>query len=58
LEGNDLGETLNLRVKNIEVVKELKSLLIKYINDDRSTTGIAQKNDSIDFEWKQIDFMK
>jgi len=58
LEGNDLGETLNLRVKNIEVVKELKSLLIKYINDGRSTTGIAQKNDSIDFEWKQIDFMK
>jgi len=55
---NDPGETLNLQVKNIEVVKELKSLLIKYINDGRSTPGTAQKNDSIDFEWKQIDFMK
>jgi len=55
---NNPGETLNLQAKNIEVVKELKSLLIKYINDGRSTLGVPQKNDSIDFEWKQIDFMK
>lgn len=54
---NDPAETLNLEARNREIVKELKSLLIKYITEGRSTPGIPQKNDSIDFKWKQIDFM-
>jgi len=54
---NDPAETLNLEASNRETVKELKSLLMKYIAEGRSTPGIPQKNDSIDFKWKQIDFM-
>ncbi|TLP81274.1 sulfatase family protein [Maribacter sp. ACAM166] len=54
---NDPGETTNLQATNTEVVEELKSLLIKYIVDGRSTPGVPQKNDSINFEWKQIKFI-
>jgi len=35
---NDPGESLNLEANIIEKVEELKSLLIKYIIDGRSTT--------------------
>lgn len=54
---NDPSETTNLFTKNIEKVAELKSILIRYIVDGRSTQGVPQKNDSIDFEWKQIEFI-
>ena len=54
---DDPGETTNLQATNVEVVEELKSLLIKYIVDGRSTSGVPQKNDSIDFKWKQIEFI-
>ena len=54
----DPGEKNNLQAKNPEIVVELKSLLIKYILDGRSTPGKPQQNDSIDFEWKQIEFIK
>jgi len=54
----DPSETTNLQASHTEKVKELKSLLIKYINNGRSTPGIPQKNDSIDFNWSQIDFIQ
>ncbi len=54
---SDPGETINLHEENLEKVNELKSLLKKYITEGRSTPGVPQKNDSIDFEWKQIGFI-
>ncbi len=54
---NDPGETKNLFIENTEKATELKNLLKAYIVNGRSTPGIPQKNDSIDFEWKQIKFM-
>ncbi|MCK4923123.1 MAG: arylsulfatase [Bacteroidales bacterium] len=55
--GSDPGETNNLQATNTEKVEELKSLLTKYIVEGRSTPGIPQENDSIDFEWKQVGFI-
>ncbi len=40
-----------------EIVEELKLLLGKYIREGRSTPGIIQQNDSINFKWEQIDFL-
>ncbi len=54
---DDPGETINLQKENPELVADLKSILIKYIEDGRSTPGRPQKNDLIDFEWKQIEFI-
>ncbi|MEN8186061.1 MAG: arylsulfatase [Bacteroidota bacterium] len=54
---NDPGETENLQEFNSEKVAELKALLKKYILEGRSTPGVIQKNDSIDFEWKQTEFI-
>ncbi len=54
---DDPSETNNLQANQAEKVNELKSLLIKYINDGRSTLGEPQKNDSINFKWTQIDFI-
>ena len=53
----DPSESTNLYSLNGEKVEELKSLLKQYILDGRSTPGVSQKNDSIDFEWTQIDFI-
>lgn len=53
---DDPRETLNLEAQYPDLVKDLKSLLIQYINDGRSTPGPVQKNDSIDFLWKQAAF--
>lgn len=53
---NDPGETKNLYGQNPAKVKELESLLIKYINDGRSTPGKHQKNDSVQ-KWEQLDWM-
>ena len=55
---NDPGENSNLYNEHPTIVQELTSLLIEYIHKGRSTPGKAQKNDSIDFEWTQIEFMK
>lgn len=52
----DPGESLNLEAANPEKVKELKDLLIQYIKEGRSTPGLIQKNDPIDFVWKQAAF--
>jgi arylsulfatase A-like enzyme len=54
----DVGEHNNVAEKNPEKVTELKQLLIKHINDGRSTPGKVQKNDEIDFPWKQAAFIK
>lgn len=53
----DPSETNNLQAIETEKVNELKALLIKYIKEGRSTPGLPQKNDAIDFEWKQINFV-
>lgn len=54
---NDPSETTNLLETNAEIVDELKSLLINYIIEGRSTPGLSQNNDAIDTEWKQIQFV-
>jgi len=54
---DDPGETINLQDANPEVVKELKSLLSRYILDGRSTAGDRQPNDPVDSEWWQIEFV-
>jgi arylsulfatase A-like enzyme len=54
---SDPGEITNLQANNTDIVKELKALLIKYIKNGRSTPGVSQKNDSINFAWKQIEFI-
>ncbi len=54
---NDPSETSNLIATNYKKAEELKSLLVKYIAEGRSTPGAIQKNDSIDFNWKQIEFI-
>ncbi|MFT4734057.1 MAG: arylsulfatase A [Algoriphagus sp.] len=53
----DPGEKNNLLRAHSEKVLELKTLLSKYISDGRSTPGLPQNNDDIDFEWSQIEFM-
>lgn len=53
---DDPAESLNIKEVNVGRVDELKSLLVQYIKDGRSTAGPPQQNDSIDFEWNQIDF--
>lgn len=55
---NDPGEENNLQAANKEKVEELKSLLITYIENGRSTPGAPQKNDAIDGEWKQVEFLR
>ncbi|MBU2929861.1 sulfatase family protein [Winogradskyella psychrotolerans] len=52
----DVGEHVNLAEKYPEKVEELKQLLIKQINDGRSTPGELQKNDKIDIPWVQAAF--
>jgi arylsulfatase A-like enzyme len=52
----DIGEKTNVAEKFPEVVNELKDLLIKQINEGRSTPGTIQENDPIDFIWKQAAF--
>jgi arylsulfatase A-like enzyme len=54
---NDPAETNNLESLNPDKVNELRELLIKYIDDGRSTPGMKQINDSANIEWKQIDFI-
>lgn len=55
---DDPAETTNLEATNLEKVKELKTLLLKYIEDGRSNIGQPQKNDPIDFPWKQLELLK
>ncbi|MDR2774678.1 MAG: arylsulfatase [Tannerella sp.] len=41
----DPGESCNVYAENIEVVNELKEMMIRYIREGRSTPGISQNND-------------
>lgn len=52
----DIGEKENVAENYPEKVKELKLLLIKKINDGRSTPGKLQKNDSATEPWVQAAF--
>ncbi|WOD44456.1 sulfatase family protein [Hwangdonia lutea] len=54
----DPGETQNVIALNNQKVEALKALLIRYIKEGRSTPGTPQKNDAIDFDWKQVGFME
>lgn len=54
---DDPEETKNLESENPEKVKELKALLSKYIEEGRSTPGIAQRNDG-EKVWKQLWWMQ
>ncbi|MFR9620461.1 MAG: arylsulfatase [Rikenellaceae bacterium] len=57
--GDDISEQNNLIYEYPEVAKELYSLLIKYIEDGRSTPGAVQKNDPVKSNWYQLnDLMK
>jgi len=52
----DPGEQINLVYLYPEKVKELKSLLEKYITEGRSTPGAPQTNDGPE-RWDQLDWM-
>lgn len=41
----DVGEQNNVMDKHPDVIEHLTDLMAKYVNDGRSTPGIAQKND-------------
>jgi len=51
---DDPGEENNLESIHPGKVSELRSLLIRYIENGRSTSGDHVSNDSIDFEWHQV----
>lgn len=53
----DPGETENQFLQNPEKAEELKQLLIKYIQEGRSTPGPIQDNDPFEGEWTQAWFM-
>jgi len=50
----DPGEGINVQAKYPEKVKELSTLLKKYIENGRSTSGTPQKNDG-KYPWKQVE---
>ena len=52
----DIGEKENVAGEYPEKVEELKQLLIKQINDGRSTPGKIQENDPIVVPWVQAAF--
>jgi len=52
----DPAEATNVYQQNPGIVDKLKNLLIKYIEEGRSTPGRKQKNDG-PAVWKQLDFM-
>lgn len=52
----DPAEKNNVQDKFPEVVEALKTLLIKYIKDGRSTPGKIQRNDG-EYPWKQLNFL-
>ncbi|UZO82227.1 arylsulfatase [Aquimarina sp. ERC-38] len=53
----DPSETNNLYRDSSTKYQELEQLLIKYIEEGRSTPGKVQKNDAINFTWKQVGFL-
>ncbi|MDO6597943.1 arylsulfatase [Oceanihabitans sp. 2_MG-2023] len=53
----DIEEHVNVAEKYPDKVTELKKLLIKLINEGRSTPGAVQKNDVVSSPWVQTDFL-
>ena len=53
----DPSETTNLITSQPEKVKELKSLLEKYVNEGRSTPGAPQKNEG-PARWPELEWME
>lgn len=53
---NDPSEERNLIYLYPEKVKELKSLLEKYVRNGRSTPGVSQENDGPE-RWPELDWM-
>ena len=53
----DPAEKNNVYAEHLEVVKELKDLMIKYVKEGRSTPGAPQKNDGPEV-WKQLSWME
>lgn len=53
---DDPAETTNLQAKYPEIVKEMKDLLIQYVEQGRSTPGAPQKNED-PYPWEQLDWM-
>ena len=49
----DIKEQHNIYEQHLEVVKELKGLLTKYVKEGRSTPGIPQKNNGVEV-WETI----
>ncbi|WP_026947643.1 sulfatase family protein [Algoriphagus marincola] len=54
----DPGESQNLQDRYPEIVSDLKKLLIKYIQEGRSTPGLPQPNDEYSKPWPQISFIE
>ena len=55
---NDPQENNDLFATHPEKVKELRSLLINYIEKGKSTPGENQDNDAYPKEWKQYNYLK
>lgn len=53
----DPGETCNLYKSDSEIAKHLYDLMVRYIEEGRSTPGIPQKNDGL-YPWKQLSWIK
>ena len=49
----DPSEQKNVEAQHPGKVAELRSLLVKYVEEGRSTPGKPQKNDG-DYPWKQL----
>ena len=54
---SDPGERNNLEAVEPDMVQELTQILIRYIQEGRSTPGVQQSNDAFEGEWKQIWFV-
>ena len=54
---SDVSETKNVQAEHPEIVKELKDLLIQYIDNGRSTPGTPQKNE-VNGVWKQVEDLR
>lgn len=52
----DPGEITNLYKSNQEIAKKMRTLLIRYIKEGRSTPGVPQTNDG-PYPWKQLVFL-
>ena len=53
----DPSEQKNVEAQHPEIVSELRSLMVKYVEEGRSTPGEPQKNDG-EYPWKQLSFME